>query len=61
MSIVALLVACLIVGFLLYIIRTVPVIDPWIKNIMYGLVCIVFIIWLLQGFGLLAGSPVVLK
>ncbi len=52
MSIISLIIALLILGFVVYIIQTAPIpINPWFKNIILGVIIIGVLIWLLQGFG----------
>jgi hypothetical protein len=58
MSIITLVLVLLIVGFLIYMLQTLPLpIHPWIKNLILGVVIIVFVIWLLNAFGINTGIP----
>ena len=53
MSIIAVLIVIIVVGFLLYLLgRFIPM-DPVIKNILYFVVVLVLVLWLLQTFGVL--------
>lgn len=60
MSIVAIVIVLLVVGFILWIVNQAPI-DGTIKNIIYGVVVLGVIIWLLQSFGLVGhiGTPVI--
>lgn len=52
MSLIGLVVILLIAGFVIYIIQTAPIpINPWIKNVIVGILIIGVLIWLLQVFG----------
>jgi hypothetical protein len=56
MSIIGLVIALLVIGFIIYIIQTAPIpINPWFKNIIVGVLVIGALIWLLQGFGVDTG------
>ena len=56
MPIVPIIVALLIVGFLIWVIQTVPIpIPQWVKQIIIGVIVLGLIIWLLQLFGLDTG------
>lgn len=56
MSIGPIIVALLIVGFLIYMITSVPIpINPWIKNLIVGIIFIALVIWLLNTFGVSTG------
>ncbi len=56
MSIGPILVALLIVGFLIYMITSVPIpIHPWIKNLIAGIIFIALVIWLMTVAGIPTG------
>lgn len=56
MSIVSIIIALLIVGFIAYLIQIAPVpIHPWFKAAIIGILIIATIIWILNGMGLGTG------
>jgi hypothetical protein len=56
MSIVTIIVMLVLVGVGLYLVRLIPM-DPTIQKIVTVLVILVVVIWLLEGLGMLGGSP----
>lgn len=55
-SIISLLVALLIVGFVIFVVQTAPIpVSPWVRNIINGVIVIGLLIWLLNAFGLNTG------
>jgi succinate dehydrogenase hydrophobic anchor subunit len=56
MAIGGIIVVLLIVGFLIYMLTTVPIpINPWIKNLIVGIIFICLVIWLLNLAGIATG------
>lgn len=56
MSIVSLLITLIIIGFVIYMIQTLPIpISPWFKNLIMGVIGIVALIWVLGLFGIDTG------
>jgi len=58
MSLISILVALILVGFVLYLIQTLLPLDPRIKQIISAVVIIFLVLYILQGFGFLGGSHV---
>ena len=57
MAIGPIIIALLIVGFLIYMVTTVPIpINPWVKNLIIGIIFIGLVIWLLNMFGISTGG-----
>ncbi len=54
MSLVGLLVALIVIGVALYIVRMIPM-DPTVQKIITALVLLATVLWLLEGFGVFAG------
>lgn len=58
MSIITLILVLLIVGFLIYMLQTLPLpVHPWVKTLVIGIVVICLVIWLLNAFGINTGIP----
>jgi hypothetical protein len=56
MSLISVIVAIVVIGFLLWLVETyVPMPVP-IKRVLEAVVVLVLVLWLLQAFGLLRGS-----
>jgi hypothetical protein len=56
MSFIGLIVALIVLGFILYIVKLLPI-DGTIKKIIYAVVILLALLWVLQGVGLLGGGP----
>ena len=57
MSLVTIIIALVIIGFLMWLINTyIPMARP-IKTILNAVVVIVVILWLLSAFGIIHGVP----
>jgi hypothetical protein len=56
--VVALIIAILFTGFVVYLIRSAPFIDAWFKNLAYGVVCLCLIIWVLNFVNLGSGISI---
>ncbi len=56
MGIIPLIIILLVVGFVIYLIQTVPVpIHPWIRKAIIGVIFLFLVIYLLQSFGINTG------
>lgn len=55
MSLLTIVVALIVVGLLLWLVNTYIPMEANIKRILTGVVVVVVVLWLLQGFGLLDG------
>ncbi len=56
MAIGSLIIVLLIVGFLVYMLTTVPIpIHPWFRNLILGVIFIVLVIWLMNLAGISTG------
>lgn len=53
-----LLVAILVFGIVVYIIRLLPIPQPWL-NVAIAIVALIFLLLLLAQFGVIAGGPIV--
>jgi uncharacterized membrane protein len=51
---IQLLVLLVVVGLVLYLLQSLPGIDPRIKNVITVIVILIVIVWLLQAFGLVS-------
>jgi hypothetical protein len=59
MSIIGIIVLLLIVGFLFWIVSTVPIpVHPWVKTVILGLISLFLLIWVLNLLGLNTGINV---
>ena len=54
-SLVSVLLALVVIGLILYLIRMLPI-EGWVKNVAYVVVIIFVIVWLIQ---MLGGGPVI--
>lgn len=62
MSIVSIIVALLVVGFVCWLISTAPIpIHPWIKSVIIGVLFLAVLIWILNSMGLNTGINLRLK
>jgi hypothetical protein len=58
MSIIGILIALLVIGFICWIIQSAPIpISPWFKTVIVGIIAIVALIWVLNALGFGAGVP----
>jgi hypothetical protein len=60
MSLLSLVVALVVVGLLLWVVAQIPM-DPTVRRILQVVVVVVLVLWLLQTFGLLGGTPIRLR
>lgn len=56
MSLISLIVAVAIVGFLVWVILQIPMPDPF-RKIIISIVCFFLILWVLQALGIATGRP----
>lgn len=56
MNIVSLLVALIIIGFVCWMLYSVPIpMSPWVRSLIGGILFIVVLIWVLNSFGFNTG------
>lgn len=59
MSVVTIVLVLLFVGFIIWLVQTVPVpVNPWIKNVIMGIIFFAVLIWLLNTMGIHTGIPI---
>jgi hypothetical protein len=56
MSLISLILALAICGFLAWLVLQIPVPAP-VRNIIVAVICVFLVIWLLQQFGVDTGLP----
>lgn len=62
MSLLTLVLVLLIFGFICWVITSAPIpMNPWIKNVILGILVIAMVIYVLDSFGLHTGIPLRLK
>ena len=62
MSIVSIIIALIIVGFICWLVTTAPIpIHPWIKSVIIGVMFIAVLIWIMNGLGVNTGINLRLK
>ncbi len=62
MSIVGIVLALIILGFVCWLIQTAPIpIHPWIKSVIMGVIFIAVLIWILNSLGIGTGVNIRLK
>ncbi len=59
MSLISLIITLAVVGFLLWLVLTYIPMPPPFKQVITVIVVIVLVLWLLNGFGLIGGGPVI--
>ena len=61
MSIIGILVVLLLIGVLFWAVRTIGAafaVPPPVLQVIYVLLVVLCVLWLLQAFGLLGGTPI---
>jgi hypothetical protein len=57
MTLISLLIAIALAGFVIWIILQIPMPEPF-RRVIVAIACVVLIVWVLQTLGLTAGIPI---
>lgn len=56
MSLISLLLAVVVIGFICWVIQSAPIpMNPWFKNVLVGIIAIAALFWLMGAFGFSTG------